>query len=42
MERNCSFIYQNTSPWSKIGSILKETFEKEVSYKLSPKIKPRN
>ena len=26
-----SFIYQNTSSWSKRGSILKETFESQIS-----------
>ena len=34
MERMYSFIHQ------KKGSILKETFKKEVSNKLTPKIKP--
>ena len=42
MERKYSFIYQNTSPWSKRGSITRETFEKKVSNKLAPKIKPTN
>ena len=42
MEIKYSFIYQNVSPWLKRGSILKENFEKEVSSKLSPKIKPAN
>ena len=30
-EEKQSFIYQNTSSWSKKGSILKETFESQIS-----------
>ena len=42
MERKYSFIYHNVYSWSKRGNILKENFEKEVSSRLSPKIKPTN
>ena len=42
IERRHSFIHQKIKKGGGGGSIWKEIFEKEVSSKLEPKIKPTN